>query len=211
MTELLDIVDQDLRIVDRMDRAKAHRTCAPHRTFHCWVFDSSRKVVMFQRRGPRQDFPLKLDVTVGGHISSGETVEMASREIKEEIGINIPYSELFYMGRTTLTSIGDDFCIVEIAEVHCIDLYGRSVELKPDPSELSGIVEIPLEYILPVISGSVKSMECAFIPSEGGDLIMTQISMESFLQESRNYFMLACKTLTEYMNGDRERPELPLL
>ena len=208
MEEILDIVDSSLNITGRMERSTAHRTCAPHRTFHCWIYDSMEKIIIFQMRGKNQVFPLMLDVTVGGHIISGETVEMASREIYEEIGIRIPFPDLRYMGRNTFTFMDNEKCILEIAEVHSYDIHGKNVIPKPDPRELLGLVSIPFETAALLLDGFIKEAECSIQLSPGDTSGLVAVSMDSFIQESMGYFSAAINALRSFSAGYASEPRL---
>ena len=63
----------------------------------CLVLTSDHNILM-QRRGSKQTYPNFWDVSVAGHISSGETIHQgAIREIKEEIGLTILHNDLEFI------------------------------------------------------------------------------------------------------------------
>jgi len=95
--EMLDIYDEQLHPVGRAPRSAVHAKGYWHRTFHCWLVrrEEDRLYVRFQQRAAGKDtYPGCYDITVAGHLSAGESVRDAAREIEEEVGIAASFDEL---------------------------------------------------------------------------------------------------------------------
>ena len=101
MEEILDIFNDKLEIIGQDTRKNVHRKGLLHQVVHCWAIEDSKdgRFVYMQQRAEFKDFPLLFDITVGGHIDSGENIENAMiREIKEEIGLDLKIEDLKYEG-----------------------------------------------------------------------------------------------------------------
>ena len=96
MDELLDILDEHGKTTGKtVLKSVAHSQGLFHQTIHVWCYSSSGKILLQQRGATKKTYPLKWDVSVAGHISAGESVELgAVREIEEEIGVTIDIRKL---------------------------------------------------------------------------------------------------------------------
>jgi len=89
--ELLPVVDEKGNIVSRARRSECHFNKEKkllHPVVHMHVINSSGEIFLQHRPENKEVQPGKWDVSVGGHISYGESIEEAlKRETKEEIGL----------------------------------------------------------------------------------------------------------------------------
>lgn len=100
MDELIDILDSNGNFTgETAMKSEAHKKGWFHATVHIWFYTSDGKVLL-QQRGKKKDiFPLLWDVSVAGHIESGEEIEIAAvREVEEEIGLKIVKEDLEKIG-----------------------------------------------------------------------------------------------------------------
>ncbi len=86
--ELLDVVDDDDRVIGRATRAEMRRDNLLHRAVYL-VLRSSRGEIFVHRRTTTKDvYPGYFDVTVGGVVAAGEDYDVAAeRELAEEVGV----------------------------------------------------------------------------------------------------------------------------
>jgi isopentenyldiphosphate isomerase len=98
--EMIDIYDENLKMTGTISRAKAHKMGAWHRTIHIWIVRPiNNGFVLFQKRGPKKAlYPNCLDITAAGHYIHGEGVQDGTREISEELGINIDFHQFIPLG-----------------------------------------------------------------------------------------------------------------
>jgi len=87
--ELLDLIDNDDRVVGQAARSEVHGNPALlHRVVHVLVFDSNGRVFLQKRSEDKDVQPGKWDTSVGGHVDAGESRKQAvHRELREELGI----------------------------------------------------------------------------------------------------------------------------
>lgn len=101
--ELADVLDgiTGEKTGDTIDLRIAHRNGTWHGSIHLWVISLDRKRVLLQKRSKQKFFfPDIWDISVGGHISSGDSPEeTVKREASEELGIDVSKDDLEYMIR----------------------------------------------------------------------------------------------------------------
>ena len=91
MEEYVDILnDNGKETGEIITKKEAHKTGKWHRAVHIWIISEDKKKILLQKRCPDKNlFPNMWDISVGGHVSSGEeTLISAKRELSEELGLN---------------------------------------------------------------------------------------------------------------------------
>lgn len=93
--ELVDIVDENNRLTGQTEeRWVAYDKGLWRRTVSCWIMNEKGEVLLQKRTANKLRNPNKWAKT-GGQVDSGETVEEAIfREVKEELGIEIPKKQI---------------------------------------------------------------------------------------------------------------------
>lgn len=93
--ELVDIVDENNELTGQVeDRWVAYDKGLWRRTVSCWIMNEKGEILLQKRAHDKRRNPGKWAKT-GGQVDSGETVEEAIfREVKEEIGIEIPNEQI---------------------------------------------------------------------------------------------------------------------
>ncbi|WP_142785642.1 NUDIX hydrolase [Changchengzhania lutea] len=100
MDELIDIVTEHGESTGRSAlKSIIHQKGYYHNTAHIWFYTLDNKILLSQRAASKVICPLLWDVSIAGHIDSGESIiEGAIRETKEEIGIDINENDLKKIG-----------------------------------------------------------------------------------------------------------------
>ncbi|MFK7993451.1 MAG: NUDIX domain-containing protein [Granulosicoccus sp.] len=90
MTEWLDIVDTEDRVVGRETRARVHAEGHLHRSSHIVLFNARGEVFVQLRSISKDSGPGLWDTSAAGHVDSGETyLDCAIRELQEELGVTV--------------------------------------------------------------------------------------------------------------------------
>ncbi|MCP4188778.1 MAG: NUDIX domain-containing protein [Gammaproteobacteria bacterium] len=86
--ELLDVVDDDDRVIGVKTRGEIHSQGLMHRAVHILVFNSAGEIFIQKRSMSKDENPGQWDTSCAGHVDSGETYfDCAIRELEEELGI----------------------------------------------------------------------------------------------------------------------------
>ena len=101
--EYIDVLDKNGNKTGEVrSKADIHKEGLWHQTVHIWLLNSKGEILLQRRAKNKVDFPDVWDISVGGHIPSGEEpIDAAVREVKEEIGLDISPESLKFIGRVT--------------------------------------------------------------------------------------------------------------
>ena len=99
MEELIDVLDEDGNKTGIIEtRKKVHQEGLYHRIVVIAIIDKNGNLLMQQRSIKKKTNPEKWDISVAGHVSSGQTsIQAAIREVKEEVGIDINENDLKFI------------------------------------------------------------------------------------------------------------------
>ncbi|MEH6375876.1 NUDIX domain-containing protein [Streptomyces sp. KLMMK] len=96
MSELVERVDEQDRVVGVVDRGEAIRRKWLHRVATVVCRDAEGRVLVHRRPGHVSRFPGQYNWLLGGAVSAGETYEdAAARELAEELGVRAPVRLVF--------------------------------------------------------------------------------------------------------------------
>ncbi|MFC8076527.1 NUDIX hydrolase [Streptomyces sp. NPDC057307] len=87
--EILDIVDENDRVVRQARRGEAYEKGLRHRCAFILARDADDRVFVHRRTATKLVFPSRYDMFVGGVVGAGETYDDAAlREAEEELGVS---------------------------------------------------------------------------------------------------------------------------
>jgi isopentenyl-diphosphate delta-isomerase len=89
--EILDIVNTEDVVIGQKKRSEIYQQGAVNfRVVNAFLINSQGEIWIPRRTSHKKIFPLCLDVSVGGHVETGESYEDAfQRELKEELNLEL--------------------------------------------------------------------------------------------------------------------------
>lgn len=98
--EYIDVLNADGTPTGKScPKSEIHSKGYYHNTAHVWFYNANAEILLAQRAASKTIYPLLWDVSVAGHVDSGESIAQATvRETFEEIGIKIPKTLLEKIG-----------------------------------------------------------------------------------------------------------------
>ncbi len=109
--EIFDIVDDHDEVIGQRPRSEVHRLGLRHRAVHVLVFNAQGAVFLQKRSLLKDCFPGTWDSSASGHLDTGEDYDAcAVRELREEIGLEIPAAPRRVFKVDACPATGHEFC-----------------------------------------------------------------------------------------------------
>ncbi len=157
--EIVDIVDENDKVIGQDTLQNAHNKGLWHRAVHVWVFNSNGELFIQQRNRKKMIVPLHWDSSAAEHSQSGESYEQAAvRGLKEELGIDADKLKLEKLvKKKSIYEVKGQYCNREFIQLFkCI--YDGKINYDEGESETGKFFE--MAEIKKLING--KSM--LFVP-----------------------------------------------
>jgi 8-oxo-dGTP pyrophosphatase MutT (NUDIX family) len=171
---LIDIFNDRYEHAGTEDKKAAHVKGLWHRTFSALAVIPATRRVILQKKAPGRytfDRPDYADITVGGHYEAGETIPDGVREVHEELGLPVAYSDLHPIGlRQTAVTLAPDYIEREFQHWHLLPL---DIDLEAIPladAEVSGLVEIGINDALALAEGTIDAVSARYATRVGNGL-----------------------------------------
>ena len=205
MTEIFDILDENLKVIGTKARDEVHRDGDWHRVFHCWMIfrdDTGNDWVILQKRSADKDiFPNKLDVSVGGHYGTGESLQEAGlREIQEELGLRVKFDDLIPLGIRIQLGAYDDIKDYEFADVFFYICDQSLVNYDYQKDEIAGLVQVSIDEGIRLLMGEIDVLDVSAI---GFDTETIRITRDDFIPTIDKYYLRAFVLAKRYLNGEK--------
>lgn len=93
--DLLDIVDENLRILKTESSDEIHQKGLLHQAIHVLVVNNDGEIFVRRRSKNKKLYPGVLSTSVGAHILSGQTSdECAKDSLRTFLGLNLPLEKI---------------------------------------------------------------------------------------------------------------------
>lgn len=100
LDEYLDLVDENDNVTGKKKRSEVYaENLSNFRVVNAFVVNSKGEIWVPRRAANKRIFPLCLDMSMGGHVESGESYEETlKREIQEELNIDTDKTQVRLLG-----------------------------------------------------------------------------------------------------------------
>jgi isopentenyldiphosphate isomerase len=172
-TEILEVFDAKGRPTGLgKSRAAIHLDGDWHQAFHCWILRRGGREVVLQRRSLAKDtFAGCWDAAAAGHWRFGESPAEASREIAEELGLDISFASLTYRGRERASRrFSNGLVDREFHQVYVLALDEPLSAYRPDAAEVIGLGVFAARQLVDLATGGltgVAAVEAVSVADDG--------------------------------------------
>jgi isopentenyldiphosphate isomerase len=214
--EALDICDEKQNPLGVAGKAEAHRLGLWHYAFHCWLYrvvEAGADVrLLFQQRGPNKAlYPGLFDISAAGHYRAGEAVADGVREVREELGIEIPFDDLIELGtRAEVFGAGNI-----VSREFCRTFLGRTplgpAAFRPAEPEVTALVEVPVAGGLAMCAGNWATAQCSGIRHRAGRWreFESELSLHDLVPRPAEYYLDIFRRVEQASAGVPERAGQP--
>ena len=187
--EMLDIFDKDHNYLGTCEKKEVHQRGLWHQVFACLFIDSElNKVYLQYKSSGHNDVAAlnKIDISVGGHLSAGETIEDGIREIEEESGIKVKYSDLIPVGMRLIDkTINENYIIREFSYLHILDRKYDLKTLQSQDGEVIYFIEFDIDELIKYLKK--PDTEIKGLTKEGEKIFRKEEFIQAYIEDDQLY------------------------
>lgn len=204
--EQIKVFDTNRNPIGVATREEVHRLGLWHESFHCWIVSREEEIdylYLQLRCEMKKDHPNLFDITSAGHLLAHESAEDGIREIKEELGIDVTFSELIPLGIINYCVNHEDLIDNELAHTF---LYKKNLAFDVfslQEEEVSGVIKVKFTDFIDLWTGAkqnvhIKGFE---IDPNGQTLdIDRMVGTNSFVPHGLSYYETIIQLIQEKLN-----------
>jgi 8-oxo-dGTP pyrophosphatase MutT (NUDIX family) len=168
--------------------------------------DGGQARALFQRRSREKKIaPGLFDVSVGGHYAAGEGADEAGpREIREELGLDVPFRSLVPVGRRVFV-----YCFTpgvfeyEFQDVFLLPLDARPEHLALQAEEVDAVLELAVSEGIALFSGKRASVD-GLLTDAGQRRSTVAVTAAGFVPSLDSYYLKILQLAQRLLQGDRD-------
>ncbi|MFC7370342.1 NUDIX domain-containing protein [Fictibacillus iocasae] len=201
--ERLRIFDSNRIPVGTASRSEVHEKGYYHEAFHCWFVskeDNEHHIYLQLRSKEKKDHPGLFDITAAGHLTAEETVADGVREIKEELGVDVPFDNLQPLGMIPYHYSNGGFIDNELAHVFLYQHRFGFHDFQLQTEETEGIVKTLLHDFSDLWNGHTKSISLTGVRLlTDGSVVPLQLRADSslFVPHEISYYRAVLAAIQE--------------
>jgi isopentenyldiphosphate isomerase len=207
----IDIFNDRYEHVGTADKKQAHRDGLWHRTFSALAINPTTRRVILQKKAPGRysfDRPDYADITVGGHYQAGETVPDGIREVHEELGLPVTYTDLHPIGlRQTAVTLAPDYVEREFQHWHLLPLDVDLTAIPLADAEVSGLVDLDVDHAIALAEGTRTEAPARFASRASLEYLEGILTRDNLVPNYLRLDQLYLRTFVaarRYCAGERE-------
>ena len=181
MEEIIDMLDDEGKVIGTISKEQAHKTGAWHKAVHIYLINHKKQLLMQLRAKDKKIAPNVWDISVGGHVDVGEdTLTTAQRELEEELGISAKTDEFKYLFTHKEVLKNEGYVSREFVDVFIIKKHVVEKDITMQESEVSEFQFVDLKAFFENVSK--REEKFTFHPAEY-DKIIPILQKEFFAKE----------------------------
>jgi len=146
--EIIDIYSEDGVLLGKTLKSQANKEGLWHKVIHLAIHNKKGEILLQRRSREKRSFPGLWDVSVGGHIGTGEEpIDAAIRETEEELGIHLKKEELEFIGSRKSKTITQFIKNFEISYDYISELDIDINQLVLQKSEVEEAKFFPISWL----------------------------------------------------------------
>lgn len=203
--EIINIYDENHNLIGTSTKQEAHQKGLWHEVFGCLFINSkNNKVYLQYKNNKHNDLSNynKIDISIGGHLTSNETIKDGIREIKEESNLNVEYNDLIYIGERIINKyINDNYIIREFSYLHIYDNEFDIQTLKSIDDEVLYYIEFDIDELINFLENKTNSIKGLSI--EGIKEYTINDFIKGYLEDDQlylNYLLISKKIINKEPN-----------
>jgi 8-oxo-dGTP pyrophosphatase MutT (NUDIX family) len=203
--EMLDIFDKDHNYLGTCEKKEVHQRGLWHQVFACLLIDGQKNKVYLQYKNSGHNDVSnlnKIDISVGGHLSAGETIEDGIREIEEEAGLKVEYKYLIPVGMRLIDKfINENYIIREFSYLHIYDSEFDLNALKSQDDEVLYFIEFDIDELIAYLTNETDKV--SGLTPEGYKEFKKDDFIQAYIGDDRlylKYLLLAKQVINKEQN-----------
>lgn len=154
--EYIDTYNENHNFIARFEKIKAHQLGLWHDVVGALIFNPNENTVFFQLKNHKHnnvnDTDL-LEITAGGHLQAGESLQDSVREIKEETGLIVDFNDMIQSGIRKCDT-DNNMVIREFQYYYILPLNVDIEDFTVDNDEVIGFVKININEALDIVNSN---------------------------------------------------------
>ena len=144
--EYFDILDENGNKIGKTKlRSEVHRDGDWHKAIHIWIINDNGDILLQRRCATKDSNPNMLDISCAGHLTAGDdSLSGAIRELKEELNLDIPKKDLYFIKTLKRSSkYTETFINNEFDDLYILRTNKSIDEMKFQEEEISELFFVP--------------------------------------------------------------------
>lgn len=205
--EMLDIYNENHEKIGVCEKNLTHKLGLWHEVFTCLIINKKHKSIIFQIKNHlHNNIHSKdmIEISVGGHLQAGESVNRGVREIKEETGLDVDFNDLIPLGvRQVSMSVNENYKVREFQNIFLYETSKDISEFKDyDHNEVSDFIEIKVNDLIDLLLKKKEHIK-GLLKTEEKDITLDNF-VDSYLNGDKLYLRLAIASKRYFDGEDKE-------
>ncbi len=193
--ELIDIYDSEMNLLGTAMKTQADQESFWRKIVHCWVIDGDK--VWLQLRGKnRLVYPALLDISISGHLMTGETAKQAAiRSFEDNLGLLVAESdfEKLFTYRLVESYKGREFRA--FCPTYALHAKKQLDAVKLQSAEVDGIFEAKITDLIDLFNGDADKIKISGYTRSGHKKSERGVSIKDFAPHGESYYLKVFTTL----------------